>query len=256
MKNQGDSTGLLFPFKSRILQKTSFLDIFQMHVSDDPSATTASQRLLRHTVYEQLRAEMISCQLAPGTELREAELASRFAMSKSPVRDALMRLEREGLVLSLPRQGYRVAPISLPDVMDMFHLRAALERACVERIAQDCSDTELKSLNEFRRFKPQDWEGGFLAYNRAFHRRLAHLSGNARLRDHLIELIDLMERAVLMSLSNTKQGDPRALLDEHVALIDALQARAAKLAQRLAERHVNAAGKRVHNAISRSLITH
>ena len=46
-----------------------------------------------------------------------------------------MRLEREGLVITLPRQGYRVAPVSLADVQDMFHLREALERACMERSA-------------------------------------------------------------------------------------------------------------------------
>lgn len=227
-----------------------------MQVLAEPPVHAAGQRLLRHTVYETLRAEMISCTLAPGTELREAELAARFAMSKSPVRDALMRLEREGLVVTIPRQGYRVAPISMPDVMDMFHLRAALERACMERVATRCTDAELSSLDEFRKFNPKKWDGGFLAYNRAFHRRLAALSGNARLHGHLVELIDLMERAVLLSLSNTKRGDPQPLVDEHVALIDALQARAVKQAQRLAERHVATAGKRVHDAISRSLITH
>ena len=104
-------------------------------------------RLLRETVYEQLRADMISCKLAPGAEIREAELAARFDMSKSPVRDALMRLEREGLVITLPRQGYRVAPVSLSDVLDMFHLRAALERACIERIVLRASDEQLKSLD-------------------------------------------------------------------------------------------------------------
>src|SRR5215212_10425841 len=114
--------------------------------------TSNGNRLLRETVYEQLRADMISCKLAPGAEIREAELAARFDMSKSPVRDALMRLEREGLVITLPRQGYRVAPVSPGDVLDMFHLRAALERACIERIVLRASDEQLKSLDAFRHF--------------------------------------------------------------------------------------------------------
>ena len=96
-------------------------------------------RLLRETVYEVLRADMISCKLIPGTELREAELAARFEVSKSPVRDALMRLEREGLVITLPRQGYRVAPVSLSDMLDMFHLRAALEIHCLQQILSSTS---------------------------------------------------------------------------------------------------------------------
>lgn len=211
-------------------------------------------RLLRETVYEQLRAEMISCKLAPGTEMREAELAARFDMSKSPVRDALMRLEREGLVITLPRQGYRVAPVSLTDVLDMFHLRAALERACMERIVLHASDEQLEALNSFRRFDAGAWQGGFVAFNRAFHRRIAELGGNARMRDQLNDLIDLMERAVQVSVASIKKGDPQALVNQHVEIIDALQARAVKRAQRLAEQHIVAAGKRVSNAIARSVI--
>ena len=199
----------------------------------DDSPASNGGRLLRETVYEQLRADMISCTLAPGTELREAELASRFDMSKSPVRDALMRLEREGLVITLPRQGYRVAPVSLADVLDMFHLRAALERACVERIVLNASDEQLRSLDEFRQLDAAAWEGGFIAFNRAFHRRIAELGGNARMRDQLNDLIDLMERAVQVSVASIKKGDPQALVNQHVEIIDALQARAVKRAQRL-----------------------
>ena len=220
----------------------------------ETSLPPVGNRLLRETVYEQLRAEMISCKLAPGTEIREAELAARFDMSKSPVRDALMRLEREGLVITSPRQGYRVAPVSLSDVLDMFHLRAALERACVERIVIHASDEQLAGLNEFRIFDSSVWVGGFIAYNRSFHRRLATLGGNARMRDQLIELIDLMERAVHMSVSTAHKGDPQSLVNEHVALIDALQARGLKKAQRLCEQHIIDAGKRVSTAISKSLI--
>ena len=216
--------------------------------------STNGSRLLRETVYEQLRADMISCKLAPGAELREAELAARFDMSKSPVRDALMRLESEGLVITLPRQGYRVAPVSLTDVLDMFHLRAALERACMGRIVLQASDEQLRELDAFRHFDAVAWDGGFIAFNRAFHRRIAELGGNARMRDQLIDLIDLLERAVQVSVASMKQGDPQVLVNEHVEIIDALQARAVKKAQRLAEQHIVAAGKRVSNAISRSLI--
>ena len=216
--------------------------------------STNGSRLLRETVYEQLRADMISCKLAPGAELREAELAARFDMSKSPVRDALMRLESEGLVITLPRQGYRVAPVSLADVLDMFHLRAALERACMERIVLQASDEQLRELDAFRHFEASAWDGGFIAFNRAFHRRIAELGVNARMRDQLLDLIDLLERAVQVSVASMKKGDPQVLVNEHVEIIDALQARALKKAQRLAEQHIVAAGKRVSNAISRSLI--
>jgi len=218
-------------------------------------APDADNRLLREQVYDQLRADMISCQMAPGTEIREAELAARFGFSKSPVRDALMRLEREGLVITLPRQGYRVAPVSLPDVQDMFHLRDALERACMERIVRRASDEQLAELEPFRSFNASDWPGGFIAYNRAFHSKLADLAGNTRMRQQLSELIDQMERAVQLSLSTLKRGDPQTVIAEHCQIIDSLQARHLSSAQRLASRHVTQAGKRVVQAMSRAVIT-
>ncbi len=224
-----------------------------MSLIEAPSASTGG-RLLRETVYEQLRADMISCRLAPGFEMREAELATRFNVSKSPVRDALLRLEREGLVITLPRQGYRVAPVKLSDVLDMFHLRAALERAGVQRIVQRASDEQLKTLDEFRHFDPERWEGGFIEFNRAFHRRLAEIGANPRLRDQLHDLIDLMERAVQVSVASLNKGDPQTLVNEHAEIIDALQQRSLKRAQRLVEQHIIEAGNRVDKAISNSLI--
>ena len=218
------------------------------------SESASDSRLLREKVYDQLRADMISCRLAPGTDIRENELALRFGVSKSPVRDALMRLEREGLVITLPRQGYRVAPVSVADVQDMFHLRDALERACMERIVRRASDEQLAQLDRFRTFDGATWDGGFVAYNRDFHHALARMAGNARMRDQLIDLIDQMERAVQLSLSSLKKGDPQSLVDEHRQIIDALQAREAARAQRLASRHVAAAGKRVMQALSRVVI--
>jgi DNA-binding GntR family transcriptional regulator len=226
-----------------------------MTLNDNPLQTTGNQ-LLREAVYEQLRADILSCRLPPGAEIREAELAARFQVSKSPVRDALMRLEREALVITLPRQGYRVASISLTDVQDMFHLRAALERACMERIVRLATDEQLATLEAYRVYQADDWEGGFVAYNRSFHRKLAELAANARMRDQLGELIDQMERAVLMSLSNVnvKKGNSKSIVDEHCRIVDALQGRQQKIAERLAERHIGSAAKRVNDAISRLVI--
>lgn len=209
---------------------------------------------MRESTHVVLRAEILNCELAPGTEIREAELATRFQVSKSPIRDALMRLEREGLVISMPRQGYRVASISPTDVEDMFQLRVALERACMERIIRHATDAQLATLDRFRQFDPAQWAQNFVAYNRAFHHALAELSANTRMRDQLIDLIDQMERAVRVSVSNLKRGNPEAVIAQHGAMIDALQQRHVKRAERCAEKHVSAAAKRVSKAMARSRI--
>ena len=81
--------------------------------------------LLRENVYEMLRSDILACRLAPGDDMREQELAERYAVSRQPVREALLRLEREHLVTVQPRQGYRVNPISLSDARDLLRFRSA-----------------------------------------------------------------------------------------------------------------------------------
>ncbi|WP_245311651.1 GntR family transcriptional regulator, partial [Bradyrhizobium pachyrhizi] len=134
--------------------------------------------LLRENIYENLRSDILSCQLAPGDEIREQDLAERYAVSRQPVRDALLRLEREHLVTVQPRQGYRVNPISLSDARDLLRFRLALEPACVAEAIESAPDSILKSLDEFRRFSGSHED--FITYNRGFHSALAHASGNRR----------------------------------------------------------------------------
>src|SRR5215471_6305291 len=112
--------------------------------------------LLRDNVYESLRADILSCRLAPGDDVREQDLASRYAVSRQPVREALLRLEREHLVTVTPRQGYRVNPISLSDARDLLRFRFALEPACVMEAIDNASDAILKTLDQFRRFSGDD----------------------------------------------------------------------------------------------------
>src|SRR3954466_3896115 len=108
--------------------------------------------LLRDNVYESLRSDILTCRLAPGDDMREQELAERYAVSRQPVREALLRLEREHLVTVQPRQGYRVNPISLWRARPLLVFRLALEPAWVAEAIENASDAVLKSLNQFRRF--------------------------------------------------------------------------------------------------------
>src|SRR5262249_21532976 len=109
--------------------------------------------LLRENVYESLRADILACRLAPGDDMREQDLAERYSVSRQPVRDALLRLEREHLVTVQPRQGYRVNPISLSDARDLLRFRLAVEPACVAEAIERASDDALRTLDEFREFQ-------------------------------------------------------------------------------------------------------
>src|SRR6266705_641275 len=118
--------------------------------------------LLRDNVYENLRSDILNCRLAPCEDIREQELAERYAVSRQPVREALLRLAREHLVTGQPRQGYRVNPISLSDARDLCRFRLALEPACVAEAVANAGDDVLKALDDYRRFAG-DHEA-FIAY--------------------------------------------------------------------------------------------
>jgi GntR family transcriptional regulator, rspAB operon transcriptional repressor len=208
--------------------------------------------LLRENVYEKLRSDILSCRLAPGDDMREQELAERYAVSRQPVREALLRLAREHLVTVQPRQGYRVNPISLADARDILRFRLALEPACVLEAIGSASDAVLKSLDQFRRFSG-DHES-FIAYNRAFHSALAHASGNRRMAAALVDLIGQADRLVRVSVANLRGHDPAKLVAEHVALIEAMQRRDARSAGRIIKAHIGETEKRVLPALKRNAV--
>src|ERR1700748_2925420 len=208
--------------------------------------------LLRENVYESLRSDILSCRLAPGDDMREHELAERYALSRQPVREALARLAREHLVTVQPRQGYRVNPISLSDARDLLQFRLVLEPACVAEAIESGSDAVLKALDQFRLFSG-DHEA-FITYNRAFHTALAEASGNRRMAASLCDLIGQADRLVRVSLANVKGHDPTRLVAEHVALIEAMQRRDNRTAIRIIKVHVAQTGKRVLPALKRNAV--
>jgi len=208
-----------------------------------------SRALLRTDIYQKLREEILACELPPGADLREQNLAARFSVSKSPVRDALLRLERERLVTISPRQGYRVAPISVADARDLFRLRLVLETASVAEGARSAPDDALSALDRFRSFREKGQQGGFLAYNREFHCALARLSGNERMATATCELIDHMHRLIRVSVDNVER--PGGLVLEHARIVDALQDRDGRRAASILRRHIEAAERRVARGLER-----
>lgn len=194
--------------------------------------------LVRNKVFDLVRGEILSCALQPGEELREMELARRFGVSKSPVRDALQKLEFEGLVEIEPRRGHRVKPISVSDTEDILDLRILLESGIVRRVAERATKEGLSALDAFRTADTQSITT-FAAYNREFHSCLARLSGNRRLADEMRRVMEFYDRLCVVSLSNQRGKDCSEPLADHVAIIDALQARNGAAAARLIGRHVD-----------------
>jgi DNA-binding GntR family transcriptional regulator len=205
-----------------------------------------SAMLMRHEIFEKLRSDIMSCGLQPGEEVRESALAQKYGVSKSPIRDALQKLEWEGLVQIAPRQGHRVVPISISDARDILELREILETSALRKIALDASDAKLAVLDDFRNADVSDLKN-YARYNRDFHIHLGNMSGNLRQSASIRSLMDNYERLCIVSLSSRhKEAEAMSVaLAEHNQIIDALQARDGRKAARLSVLHIRKSYKQV-----------
>ena len=205
---------------------------------------------MRHRIFDEIREDILSCGLPPGAELREGELARRYGVSKSPIRDALQKLEYEGLVEIAPRQGHRIVPLSVGDASDIIEMRELLEVAAVRKVARAASEADLAALDAYREADTGSLRA-FARYNRAFHAEICRLTGNGRQAAAMGSLMDNYERLCILSLS-ARHREAEAIgtaLADHIAIIDALQARDGRAAARISVRHL----RRSHGEIMRAL---
>jgi DNA-binding GntR family transcriptional regulator len=153
-------------------------------------ATGGVRQSLVDVAYEALRDAITSGALLPGTRLREAALARHFSISTTPVREALRRLDREGLVRLSPNRGAIVAEFDLREILDLFEIREVLECRAVRRAAGQPSRDVHKAQAALSQAAKQVVLRDRVEWNRlevAFHREINELSGN-------FELAELTER--------------------------------------------------------------
>jgi DNA-binding GntR family transcriptional regulator len=149
-------------------------------------------------VYAALRRDILSCQIVPGQDLSEGELATRFKMSKTPVREALSKLRTEGLVKAFPRRGYQVAPVTFQDMNELFEVRNMLEGRATELASQNITPDGLRQLSNLAdvMYDPSEQLSirRFVQANRDFHEIIASFSGNVRLQAMVMQVLDELQR--------------------------------------------------------------
>ena len=190
--------------------------------------------------YALLRREIVACRLSPGEMLTEADLGSRYGIGKASLRIALQRLRRKGFVASIPRQGYRVVPVTLRDVEEVFALRLRLEPLAARLAAGRVDRAHLQALEDACRGRRDatipDQFDYFLDANQNFHMAIAEASGNRRLIRMLSELLDEMSR--LVALGFHAENERPNIENDHTLLIRHLDAGEAEAAADIAHRHV------------------
>ena len=138
-------------------------------------------------VYRQLREWLIDAVLPPGEFLSEPNLAQRCHTSRTPVREACMRLLQDRWLSRFPQKGFLVTPISVRDIVDLYQFRKLLECFVVEKVAQSASVEEIAILRSTLAIEenPQADAAALVLANEAFHLRLAALAGNERVLNQL-----------------------------------------------------------------------
>jgi DNA-binding GntR family transcriptional regulator len=207
--------------------------------------------LLSDRAYERIRHDIISCALAPGTEISEAQLCAHFKLGKAPVRMALNRLAHDGLVRAIPRRGYRVTEVTLKDIHDVFELRLLLEPVAARMAAGKVDTQRLRSFDEVCRagYQPRDTKSTsrFLEANKSFHVAIARATGNARLADAIELLLDEMTRLLHLGLGLRNRS--QEMSREHRALVKALARGDGDTAERICREQIEAARNMVLSAI-------
>jgi len=184
-----------------------------------------SENSLSNQAYQRLHSEIITCVLKPGQVVSERELAQRYAVSKTPMREALSQACHDGFIQRLPGRGYIITPITIQDIRALFDLRLILEVAAAERAAQHPASELITRLRDMAEAKYELDEPeshiSFLQTNRAFHLTLAEAAVNYRMVDLLNGLFNEMER--LFHLGLRLRDSSEEMRREHQDLVTALE---------------------------------
>jgi DNA-binding GntR family transcriptional regulator len=219
----------------------------------DPQAETPGPRLENLTLWERvhqhLREEILANRLPAGTELSEVALARQLGVSRGPIRESIVRLASEGLVLVRPRRGAVVRSLSHDEFVEAYQVREALEVMAVRLAVPRLSETdfgELQRINDELEQMSQGGDvGGFFEANAAFHAVFVTASGNDTLGEIYRQLLGQMGRYRLQSLS--LRGNLERSIAEHRAIVQVAGEGDAERAASLMAAHIQVPQMRLHS---------
>ena len=211
-----------------------------MSVQPLPSVRRLKRENLRDSVAHALRAAVISGEMEPGTVYSAPMLGAKFGVSATPVREAMLDLVKEGLVISLPNKGFRVTEMSDEDLDNVTKLRLLIEPPTVRDVVPLIPAGDIPRLRELAEDIVVAAEAGnlvdYIEADRVFHVTLLAYSGNPRLVD---VVSDLRSQTRLLGLTPlVKSGRLVQSAAEHHELVDLVAARDAAGAEQLMLRHI------------------
>jgi DNA-binding GntR family transcriptional regulator len=203
------------------------------------SSSGSAPTNLAGQVFERVKQEIFDFQLLPGERFTENEIAARMAVSRTPVREALYRLEREGYLEVMFRSGWRVRPLDFAQLDELYDVRVVLELAAVRRL---CERAERPGLDTLKAVwlvpvaERLDRADRVARLDEEFHTTLVEGAGNrelARLHHEVTEKIRIVRR-----LDFTQSPRVEATYQEHARILRAVVQRKADQAQLLLRSHI------------------
>lgn len=197
-----------------------------------------SYKPLREIVFESMREAIISGVLKPGERLMEIQLGEEMGVSRTPVREAIRKLELEGFVVMIPRKGAYVAGVTHKDVADVFEIRAALEGLAAGLAAERVTEEEIEQMERILLFKEGEEIdlAEVVESDTDFHALVYKASRNERLVQILGNLREQIQRFRATSLA--VPGRVKDAIEEHRAIVEALARHDIEAAQELATAHI------------------
>lgn len=208
---------------------------------------------LREVIFNSLREAIIVGELKPGVRLMEVQLAEKMGVSRTPVREAIRKLELEGLVDMIPRKGAHVADLSVKDIMDVLEVRATLDGLATALAAERITEEELKELKhvniQFGNYVERENLQGSIRKDVEFHEIIYRSSRNEKLIQIASNLREQVQRFRVIYLKDS--GSPRDIIREHQEIIEAVQKKDSEVSRSVAQRHIKHQEEAIVKAVRR-----
>jgi DNA-binding GntR family transcriptional regulator len=221
-----------------------------------PPAPAAPRASLGESAYRALRAQILEMTLPPGHQATEGDLAAQLGMSRTPVHEAVLRLQAEGFLEVQPRRGIRVLPIDPTGMAETYEVLIALEGAAAARLAtkrdEAAIDTMARATEAMREALARGDRHAWAAADDRFHRALVQNCGNARLARMAQEAADLAQRARLATAA--LRPEPAGSAEEHARILDALRLGDAEAARAALSAHRQRASAEILRTLSLPLL--
>lgn len=198
---------------------------------------------LRDVVFENLRSAILEGKLKAGQRLMEVQLAEQLGVSRTPIREAIRKLELEGLVVMLPRKGAYVANMSFKDLIDVLEVRASLEGLAAYLTAERRSEEDIVKLEKLAKefevcVREADIEG-VLKKDVEFHEKIFSVANNKKLYQLITSLWEQVHRFRVTYVSNYEAS--LSLVEEHNRILEAIKSGNSELAKECAKEHIEKA---------------